>query len=303
MKPKVSICIPVYKELKYLRKTLDSIKMQVYKDYEIILTDDTPDDSVKQLVEEYNFYGKLKYVKNKKRKGSPGNWNEAVKHARGDYIKFLHHDDCLASEDSISEYVKMLDNNPDANFGFSSAYRVLYKDILTPSKKQIKRLNKDPMCLLFFNAVIGPPSLTIYRKNVKIYFDKKMKWYVDIDFYIRLLTQNKQFAFNSKPLVYVSGGSVGRVTEECQNSREINLFEFFYLFKKFEAGNIADYKYFKYIISKILFKYRVTTENEIIKLGVKPPLSRMIKQAIVVNKFLIRNRPFLKYARNWLHLS
>ena len=44
--PKVSICIPCYKQTVFLKRTLDSITTQSYEDFEVIVTDDTPDYSI-----------------------------------------------------------------------------------------------------------------------------------------------------------------------------------------------------------------------------------------------------------------
>lgn len=298
MNPSVSICIPTYNEITLLRKTLDSIQIQTYNNYEIIITDDTEDDSVKQLLNEYNFHGKLTYIKNNKKKGSPENWNEAIRHARGDYIKILHHDDWFAIEDSLLEFVNMLESNTDTNFGFCSTINVFDNNEMVnfiQTRKQIKRLRRNPKCLINFKAVIGSPSTTIFRRDLNIYFDQKMKWLVDIDFYIRFLIKYKQFGFNPKPLVCISTTSKNRVTEKCQYDKEINLFEFFHLFKKVENRNFSDYKYFKYILIKILLNYKVATEDEIIRLGVQPPLSLMIKQAICLSNFILKFRPILSY--------
>ena len=37
--PKVSVCIPAYNQIKYLKRTIDSVLEQTYTDYEIIITD------------------------------------------------------------------------------------------------------------------------------------------------------------------------------------------------------------------------------------------------------------------------
>ena len=63
MKPKVSICIPVYKQVECLHRALNSIRDQTFQDYEIIVTDDTPDDSIKNMMENFNFGNRLKYFK------------------------------------------------------------------------------------------------------------------------------------------------------------------------------------------------------------------------------------------------
>lgn len=105
---KVSICIPAYKHIDFLRRCLNSILEQRFTDYEVVITDDSPDDSLQKLVEEYSDE-RIKYFKNKKALGSPLNWNEGIKKANGEYIKILHHDDWFSSPDSLEKYVRLLD--------------------------------------------------------------------------------------------------------------------------------------------------------------------------------------------------
>ena len=65
----VSLCIPTYNQTVYLRKTLESVLMQDISDYEIIVTDDSTTDEVRDLLFSYDFGDKLKYFKNEQRKG------------------------------------------------------------------------------------------------------------------------------------------------------------------------------------------------------------------------------------------
>ena len=62
---KVSICIPTFGQPDHLNNLLDSIFHQSYDEYEIIITDDTRDNSVYDIVTKYNENGKIKYFKNK----------------------------------------------------------------------------------------------------------------------------------------------------------------------------------------------------------------------------------------------
>ena len=64
IQPEISICIPAYKQVAMVERLLNSIICQTFKDYEIIITDDSPDDSVKLLSEKYTSKCRLKYVKN-----------------------------------------------------------------------------------------------------------------------------------------------------------------------------------------------------------------------------------------------
>jgi glycosyltransferase involved in cell wall biosynthesis len=49
MNPKISICIPAYKQADKLEKLLHSIENQTYRDFEVIVTDDSPNDEVRDL--------------------------------------------------------------------------------------------------------------------------------------------------------------------------------------------------------------------------------------------------------------
>ncbi|MDQ3100985.1 MAG: glycosyltransferase, partial [Bacteroidota bacterium] len=92
--PKVSICIPTYRQTAHLRKTLASIAEQTFKDVEVIITDDSPDDAVEQLVAEFAAaLPRLQYARNSAPLGPPANWDHAISMARGEYIKIMHHDD------------------------------------------------------------------------------------------------------------------------------------------------------------------------------------------------------------------
>lgn len=51
---KVSICIPAYKQPEFLKRCLDSVFEQSYTDYEVIITDDSPDNEIEKLVNTYS---------------------------------------------------------------------------------------------------------------------------------------------------------------------------------------------------------------------------------------------------------
>jgi FkbM family methyltransferase len=284
MAPKVSICIPAYNQVEFLRKTLESIEMQTFQDYEVIITDDSTNEGVQQLVEHYRFAGKLRYKKNEIALGSPENWNEAVRQAKGEYIKIMHHDEWFNHNDSLQEFVEMLDRNPQADFAFSAAtgfnIRKNYKWKHSPTVTQLEQLKKDPRCLYFGNF-IGPPSSTIYRKSVGLTYDKILKWVVDFDFYIRVLLQNGVFEFSSKELITSVSGALHNVTNECQDNKCVELREYLYLYEKITDSEdnlyVKQYSYF-------LNKYQVQNTEEIYACGYIGAIPLSIKRSITVNK-------------------
>ena len=290
--PKVSICIPAYKQTKYLRKTLASVVAQDFMDYEIILTDDSPKDSVGKLVSEFDLAGKLSYFKNNDKKGTPENWNEAVRRSSGEYIKILHHDDWFSDKNSLAEFVHMLEENPDADFAFSASSildnKGNLKSIFFPNEDKITSIKKDPRALLLGNF-IGTPSVTIYRRSVNKYFNPSLKWLVDIDFYIRALRQNRFFAYCSIPLVCITTGADSQVTAQCSANAKIQVFEWIYLYKKYYQRIWPNFSNIKFLW-KLLNMHEVRTVKEVVNTGHEHPIPHYVR--IVIG--LLKIKEFLK---------
>ena len=61
---KVSICIPAYNNGPGVKRLLESIKNQTYKDYEVILTDDSTTEEVRKAVDESGVV--VNYTKNER---------------------------------------------------------------------------------------------------------------------------------------------------------------------------------------------------------------------------------------------
>ncbi len=233
---KVSICIPAYKQVEFLRETLRSVEAQDFTDYEIIVTDDSPDESVYELLSEFSFGQKLRYERNSPALGSPQNWNKALRLAQGDYIKILHHDDHFIRRDALGLFVKLLDSNPDADFGFCATL-VNHVDsgikrIHCATTQQLDALKNDPASLFLGNC-IGAPSTTICRRTASLEYDTRMKWLVDVDYYFRMLSQNNVFAFTSEALISTPTNAVHQVTEVCRDDIQIELGEAMLLFQRF----------------------------------------------------------------------
>ena len=53
MNPKISIIVPVYKVEPYLRRCIDSILNQTFKNFELILVDDGSPDNCGKICDEY----------------------------------------------------------------------------------------------------------------------------------------------------------------------------------------------------------------------------------------------------------
>lgn len=234
----ISICIPAYKRPENIDRLLQSISIQQYKDYEIIITDDSPDDSVHQVVQEHNTLP-IKYFKNEQALGTPANWNKTISLANGVWIKLMHDDDWFVDENSLQLYADATKN--ESKFIISKYYNVL------PSGKKVQpaftaaakeKISRFPMALLVEN-VIGPPSVTLVHRSVNHAYDERMKWRVDIDFYVSILLQEKSLTVINQPLVNI-GISETQVTNDCINKPEVELPEGLLLLRKYGINSLRN---------------------------------------------------------------
>lgn len=269
---KISVAIPTYNNFESFKRALDSILKQRFEDYEVVITDDSNNDQIKNYVEKLN-YPKIKYFKNETPLGPPENWNEGLRKACGQYIKILHHDDWLADENSLEKFVKLMDENPDSDLGYAKSVDVDVTSGKTKSRraeKYVKRLEKD--CLeLFLTNRIGAPSVVIFRNGKDFFFDKNLKWVVDMEFYLSCLLKNPKIAFVNEVLVNI-GISNTQVTKSCQNNRDVQVFEQFYFYNKYK-NLLKDKKYQNKLLELIkTFKIgNLQTLKEIIPAEIEIP--------------------------------
>ena len=277
-RPKVSVCVPAYRQPEFVRRALESVRSQTGVSFEVIITDDTPDDAVERVVAGASASVNLHYLRNPVRLGSPGNWNKAASLAQGDYIKFLHHDDYLTAPDSLSRYAALLDDHPEADLAFSSSTVWMVDTderwVHRPTAAQLRRLAASP-AVLFAENLIGSPSAVIYRRTVNQAFEPRLIWLVDVDFYIRVLTANRAFAFCSEPLVCTTNGS-WQITSGVHGDKALELFEHLYVYDRIRdtAGLGA---LFTKTWARLFARYGVVSVDEVSRhaAGIAVPAGRL----------------------------
>lgn len=149
----ISIAIPVYdmpdKQF-FLRRCINSIKRQTYKNYEIVITEEPG--------------------------GMAANTNAAIRKSKGDLIKILYMDDYLAHEKALQEIVDNFKGNWLATgCTHDDRNKIYHEHCPTWNDNILKGVN-----------TIGSPSVVTIKNGLDIYFDEEMMWLLDCDFYRRL---------------------------------------------------------------------------------------------------------------------
>lgn len=241
MQPFISICIPAYQRVHYLRRLLNSLTDQLFTDFEVVVSDDSKDDSVLLLVEEYKHKLPIAYYRNNPSLGTPANWNFAISKAKGEWIKLIHDDDWLSNPNSLDQFAHYAKKGGEFIF---SAYSNQFEEPGKPSERKFfprswrNRITREPMTLLAYN-VIGPPSVIMVHRSVTEKYDERLKWRVDMEYYVRLLTRLKRYEYIDEILVNV-GVSESQVTQSCIYQPQVELPEGLLLLQKHGAATLSN---------------------------------------------------------------
>lgn len=224
--PLISICIPTYNGASFLQEALDSIKTQTYKNIEVVVSDDASTDATLELVEAFKKEGPFPVrAFHHSPSGIGANWNHCLKHAKGEYIKFLFQDDVLLPT-CVEEMVAVFQTHKQLGLVASkrdfmveaesvneetqkwiSNYSDLQKTLHLTEENGVSFMDKSTFKTEgFFEHPynkIGEPSVFMFKKSLlkKVgYFRNDLKQKLDYEFCYRILKKNP-IAIINKPLV------------------------------------------------------------------------------------------------------
>jgi glycosyltransferase involved in cell wall biosynthesis len=278
----ISICIPVYKRVSFLKRLLDSIEVQSYRRFEVVITDDSPDNEVSDLCGSHPLSAVIRYFKNEKKLGTPENWNESIRRAGGEWIKLMHDDDWFLDPGALKVFATAVVQNPAGNFFFSEYTNVFLDDLgkrcveIHMSREWLKRLDRDPKTLLSSNR-IGPPSVILHKNIPGIYYDSALKWLVDIDFYIRFLEHYKPLPI-AQNLIAVGLGEE-QVTKQVFRNQLVEIPENMYVLNKIgirSLRNVIVYDAYWRFIRNL----KIRSVHQVRQSGYQGPIPEVIESMI-----------------------
>lgn len=92
--PKVSIGMPVYNGEKYIREALDSLLLQTYSNFELIISDNASVDRTEMICREYAQNNScIRYVRQRENRGAAANFQFVLDEAVGEYFMWAAYDD------------------------------------------------------------------------------------------------------------------------------------------------------------------------------------------------------------------
>ncbi len=216
---KVSVIVPVYNVEKYLKKCLDSLINQTFKDYEIIIVNDGSTDTSQDIINEYvNKYPFIKAFK-KENGGLSSARNVGLDNAQGEYISFVDSDDYVEIFFLEKMYGKAIENNSDVVI-------CDYYAITDDNKKAMKcHMQMSPEDKIEY--LLSPQMVCnkLIKKEIldKVRF-KEGTFYEDLDICIKMLPYVNKVSFVDEALYdyYLRHGSI--MTQATFNNHLLDIF-------------------------------------------------------------------------------
>ena len=135
--PQISIVIPMYNSEKYIETCIDSILLQTFSDFELILIDDCSTDSTLEIVQHFKD-PRIKIYRQIKNSDRSDGRNLGIRVAQGKYIFFMDHDDAIMPE--MLETFHNASEESDADVIYMNAYlRAMNPEFTIHGKIDVER--------------------------------------------------------------------------------------------------------------------------------------------------------------------
>jgi dTDP-4-dehydrorhamnose reductase len=222
--PFFSIAIPAYgyngNGSDFLEHSFKIMALQSFKDFEVVVSDHSTDDTIKNVCKKWKSKLNIFYIRNENGRGiiSP-NLNSALFNCKGKWVKILFQDDFLLDASSLERHYNFIKSNPDmkwmaTRFCHSNDGKTFYRDFYPQWVDNIWTGNN----------LIGCPSVVAIKKENVLYFDEDLNWLMDCEYYQRM------FSKYGKPLVLgehtvVNRTNPDRLTNSIPESQKISEFQ------------------------------------------------------------------------------
>ena len=200
--PIVSVIMPCYNSVIYLKEAIDSILNQRYMNFELICIDDNSTDDTYKMLKEYEEKDiRVRVFKNNRSKGVSGAMNTGLDNARGKYVTRMDSDD-ISDLERLKVQKEFLDKNPEygactVNFGIINKNGII-------NKKGQYAVKDAPLEWQFLWTNPIPSAPCMYRKKIinKIRFNETLSTAEDYEFFTQLIKNNKFYFINDVYYLY-----------------------------------------------------------------------------------------------------
>ena len=189
-KPYISVIITYFNKRRFIKKTLNSIFFQSFKNYELIFVyDDSNYEDLKYIKPYLKVFKNKKIIINKKNLGVARSRNKALAKCKGNYIAFIDSDDTW-KKTKLMKQLKFM-KKKSSNFSFTSY------NVIDEQNKFIKKriVTMDPTYeKLLKKNIIGLSTVMINRIIIKDVNFPNLKTQEDFALWLSLIKKGHKLS-------------------------------------------------------------------------------------------------------------
>lgn len=198
--PQVSIIVATWNAAGTFERCLQSIIKQDFTQWELLVADGASSDGTIELIHRYESH--ISWWQSKQDKGIYDAWNQALAHARGEYVCFLGADDTWADSGALARLHAAIDTQKfDLVTSLGLAFDpVAGKKVRFGSEWDYRRIGR--------HMVVCHPGLLHRRSLFTHYgaFDTRYRIAGDLDFLLRLPADIRTIHVNAISVLIEAGG-------------------------------------------------------------------------------------------------
>ena len=227
----LTVVIPVYNVEKYLKRCIESILIQEWKNYDILLVDDGSTDNSPQICDDYAKTYDFISVIHKKNGGLSAARNTGISNAEGEYVYFPDSDDWI-EPDTFIALAEVVESQKFDIISFNREFVKGEEDAIVSDSLVTQVFEgKDAFVqMLKHSYITGFANDKIYRKS--LFIDNKImfpsgKYYEDLGTNYKLfLLSEKVYATNQKYYHYLIDNP-DSITQSWNEKKFRDMFEFY----------------------------------------------------------------------------
>ena len=192
-KPLISVIMPVYNEEKTVKKAVESVLKQTYREIELIIIDDASTDSTPKIISELaKEDDRIVMLRNSVNRGITYSLNRGLRKASGKYIARIDGDDWYHPR-KLELQMTFLEERRD--YGIVGTFYVLLTRDKMALKISLPITHEEILKQLAYRNAFAHSSIMV-RKDILDtvgYYDERYEYAQDYDLYFRILSISKGY--------------------------------------------------------------------------------------------------------------
>lgn len=262
--PIISVILPTYNRLKWLKKSIDSVIAQSFRDWELLVIDDVSSDGTEEMMNELvKTDSRISYhrIPVTNEPGISKFLNFGINTARGKYVARIDDDDQWCNKNKLQIQLDFLENKPEyvllggGVIVIDENEKELYRYFENEKDLEIRRK------ILFANPMSHPSVMFRRATAIKIGGYRKLEFAEDWDFFLRMGKEGKMHNFKD----YFAFYQMAQQNNSLRNQRGLAK-AILKLIKEYKDDYPNYYigvllNYFQYLHSFLPLSFRMWTTN------------------------------------------